>query len=44
LQCVLTVTEDARRLDERSRRALEAALLRAADAVSRLAGYAVPSV
>lgn len=44
LQCVLTVTEDARRLDERSRRALETALLRAADSVSRLAGFAVPPI
>lgn len=44
LQCVLTVTEDARRLDERSRRALETALLRAAGSVSRIAGYAVPPI
>lgn len=39
LQCVLTVTEDGARLDARGRDTLTHALRRAADTVSRAAGY-----
>jgi DNA-binding IclR family transcriptional regulator len=39
LQCVLTITEQGERLDERGRTALAGELRHAADAVSRAAGY-----
>jgi DNA-binding IclR family transcriptional regulator len=39
LQCVLTITEDGERLDERGRIELANDLRHAADAVSRAAGY-----
>lgn len=39
LQCVLTVTESAERLDNRRRQTLADALLQAATSVSKMAGY-----